>query len=63
LTGGSPLRRAGRDGLARNAAIVLGNSGDKRYLPVLRRTAEQHDDEVVRETAAWAVRRISDAVR
>lgn len=58
LTGGSPLRRAGREGLARNAAIVLGNSGHRRYLPVLQRTADTHDSEVVRQTAAWAVKRL-----
>jgi len=63
LTGGSPLRRAGREGMARNAAIVLGNSKDKRYLPVLQRAAEQHDDDVVRETAAWAAQQLLRAVR
>lgn len=58
LTGGSPLRRAGREGMARNAAIVLGNSGNRRYLPVLQRTAQQHDSEVVRQTATWALERL-----
>ncbi|MDB4991172.1 MAG: Epoxyqueuosine (oQ) reductase QueG, partial [Myxococcaceae bacterium] len=32
---GSPIKRPGRVGMARNAATVLGNSGDKRHLPVL----------------------------
>ena len=32
---GSPIKRAGRVGMARNAAIVLGNTRDKRHLPVL----------------------------
>ncbi len=59
LTAGSPLRRAGHEGMARNAAIVLGNSGDKRYLPVLQRTAQHHESEMVRETATWAAERIS----
>lgn len=63
LTGGSPLRRAGRGGMARNAAIVLGNSKNKRYLPVLHRTAERHDDDVVRDAAEWAVRRLSRSMR
>ena len=36
FTEGSPMKRPGRAGLSRNAAIVLGNSGDKRYLPVLQ---------------------------
>ena len=55
---GSPLRRAGRIGMARNAALVLGNSRDKRHLPVLDVAAEQHDSEVVRDAAAWASRRL-----
>jgi epoxyqueuosine reductase len=55
---GTPLKRAGRAGLARNAAIVLGNTGDARALPALRACAGSHDDPVVREAAAWAVQRI-----
>lgn len=58
LTGGTPLRRAGREGLARNAAIVLGNSHNRRYLPVLHRVAEAHDSEVVKEAATWAIRQL-----
>jgi epoxyqueuosine reductase len=56
---GTPLKRAGRAGLARNAAIVLGNRGDARALPALRAAAGAHDHEVVREAAAWAVERIT----
>ena len=52
---GSPLRRARREGMARNAAIVLGNSGERRYLKVLQHTEAQHDSEVVRDAAAWAL--------
>ncbi|MGD0674783.1 MAG: tRNA epoxyqueuosine(34) reductase QueG [Polyangiaceae bacterium] len=51
---GTPLRRAGRIGLARNAAIVLGNRGDVASLPALRSAASAHDAIVVREAAAWA---------
>ncbi|HEX6245707.1 MAG TPA: tRNA epoxyqueuosine(34) reductase QueG [Polyangiales bacterium] len=57
---GSALKRAGRYGLARNAAVVLGNVGGRRHLPVLREAAERHDSEVVREAAGWAVRRIGE---
>jgi epoxyqueuosine reductase len=56
---GSPLQRPGREGIARNAAIVLGNTRDKRYLPVLQRAAG-HDSEVVREAAAWARAQLED---
>jgi epoxyqueuosine reductase len=55
---GSAMRRAGRDSMARNAAIVLGNSRERRYLPVLQRAAERDRAEVVREAASWAVARI-----
>lgn len=54
----SPLRRPGREGLARNAAIVLGNARDRRALPVLQRAAENDPDATVRETAAWAIQAI-----
>ncbi len=50
----SPMQRAGRISLARNAAIGLGNTRDKRHLPVLTEAAVNHDSEVVREAAAWA---------
>jgi epoxyqueuosine reductase len=55
---GSPIQRPGRAGMARNAAIVLGNSGDRRHLPVLREAAVRHDQELVREAAAWAALRL-----
>lgn len=55
---GSPLRRAGRAGLARNAAIVLGNRGDGSALPALERAATHHDDPIVRDAARWAVEKI-----
>jgi epoxyqueuosine reductase len=55
--GGSALERTRRHGLVRNAAIVLGNTGDERALPALRR-ATTDDDEIVREAAAWAIEQI-----
>jgi epoxyqueuosine reductase len=55
---GSPLKRAGRVGMARNAAIVLGNSRDKRHLAVLDEAAAQHDSHVVRDAASWAAREL-----
>lgn len=58
LTEGSPLRRARREGLARNAAIVLGNVGTRRALPILRDAAAHDPDEAVRDAADWAVCRI-----
>jgi epoxyqueuosine reductase len=55
---GTPLKRAGRAGVARNAAIVLGNRGDRSALPALREAASAHDDPMVREAAVWAVGQI-----
>lgn len=55
---GSPLRRPGRVGMARNAAVVLGNSKDKRHLPLLDDAAQNHDSELVRDAAAWAAREL-----
>jgi epoxyqueuosine reductase len=60
---GSPVRRAGRAGAARNAAIVLGNAGGRRHLPVLRASAERDPDEAVRDAARWAIARIEARAR
>jgi epoxyqueuosine reductase len=50
---GSALRRAKRTGLRRNAAIAMGNSGDRKFLPVLEKLASD-EDEVVAESARRA---------
>ena len=55
---GSPIKRPGRVGMARNAATVLGNRGDKRHLPVLDAAARDHDSAIVREAAAWAAAQV-----
>ena len=57
---GSPLQRPGRHGMARNAAIVLGNSGNKVHLPVLRSASQAHTSSMVRDAAAWAIRTIEE---
>jgi epoxyqueuosine reductase len=53
----SPILRVKRRGFLRNVCVVLGNIGTEDDLPVLRR-AEQHDEPLVREHAAWAIRQI-----
>jgi epoxyqueuosine reductase len=53
---GSPLRRARRRGLARNAAVALGNLGGAAGTDALRRARGDPDPEV-REHAAWALER------
>lgn len=58
LREGTPVARATRVGLARNAAVVMGNRGDAADLPVLERARNGHDADVVREAAGWAMTRI-----
>jgi epoxyqueuosine reductase len=53
-TRSTALRRAGRAGMARNAAIVLGNLGDKRHLPLIDQVAERDPAPEVREAALWS---------
>ncbi len=57
---GSPLRRATADGLARNAAIVLGNEGhrDPPIMAALEQAAQAHPSRMVRDAAAWALARL-----
>ena len=54
--------RTGRAGLARNAAIALGNVGDPAALPALRRASIDDPDAVVREAASWAIARLDTAL-
>ncbi|MGB6477736.1 MAG: tRNA epoxyqueuosine(34) reductase QueG [Candidatus Sulfotelmatobacter sp.] len=55
---GSPVRRAKRAGLRRNAVIAMGNSGEPKFLPLLKKLAGD-EDEVVAESAAWAIQTLS----
>jgi epoxyqueuosine reductase len=54
---GSPIRRTKRAGLRRNAAIAMGNSGEKEFLPLLDWLAAD-EDESVSESARWARARL-----
>jgi epoxyqueuosine reductase len=54
---GTPITRAKRRGLARNAAIVMGNRRDPGDLESLERAARGDPDPMVREHAAWALGR------
>jgi epoxyqueuosine reductase len=55
---GTAVMRARRAGLARNAAVALGNIGTEDDVPPLARTALGHDLALVRGHAAWALGRI-----
>ncbi|HEY6338641.1 MAG TPA: tRNA epoxyqueuosine(34) reductase QueG [Candidatus Sulfotelmatobacter sp.] len=59
---GSPVRRTKRSGLRRNAAIAIGNSGLRRFLPLLEKLTGD-PDETVAESARWARQRIVGKAR
>lgn len=52
---GTAVIRAKRAGMARNAAIALGNSGDPRAEAILIRMLRSHDEPLARGHAAWAL--------
>ncbi len=52
---GSPLKRARRSGLARNAAVVAGNLRLDELLPSLEQVLLTDADPMLRAHAAWAV--------
>jgi epoxyqueuosine reductase len=53
--GATALAHAGRARLARNAAVLLGNSGNPDAVPALGAALRQHDAPLVRGHAAWAL--------
>ena len=54
---GSPIRRAGPDGLRRNAAIVLGNLGDRSGIPCLEGQLS-HPNPATRDAVEWALNQL-----
>ncbi len=56
--GNSPIARSRYRGFLRNVAVVMGNSGNKRFAPTLERLAAW-PDEVVSAHATWALRRLT----
>ncbi len=56
---GTPVTRTKRAGLARNAALALGNSGDPRAIDPLRHALHAHDEAVVRSHAGWALAQLA----
>jgi epoxyqueuosine reductase len=55
---GTPVTRAKRRGLARNAAVALGNAGDRDDVPFLITALIDHDEPLVRGHSAWALGRL-----
>lgn len=56
ITLGSPLRRAGIEGLARSACMMLGRLQRTSAFPMLHTLCEHHPSEVVRDAASWALK-------
>jgi epoxyqueuosine reductase len=55
---GTPVPRAKRRGMARNAAVALGNVGTDNDIPLLEHVLTTHDEPLVRLHAAWALGRL-----
>lgn len=49
------IKRTRRKGLARNAAVVLGNTGDRTWVGELTAALRGHDEPLVRGHAAWGL--------
>jgi epoxyqueuosine reductase len=58
---GSPIKRIKRRGFLRNVCVALGNVGDERDLPALRRAAADPEP-LIAEHAAWAIARIEGRI-
>ena len=54
----SPMKRAGRSGLRRNAAVAMGNRADQAYAAPLER-ARESGDPVVGSHADWSLGRLA----
>ncbi len=52
---GSPIKRTKRRGMARNAAVALGNMQAANGFAALQTALQQHDEPLVRGHAAWAL--------
>jgi epoxyqueuosine reductase len=59
---GSPIRRAKLSGLRRNAVVAMGNSGNAKFLPTLKKLAEDSDP-IVAKHALWALTKLEVETR
>ena len=58
---GSPMKRSKQQGLQRNAAVAMGNRGDKRYVSPLGEALESDPHPMVRGHSAWALGKIGNS--
>jgi len=53
----SPIRRTKPTGMRRNAVIAMGNSGDKKFLPLLEKLSADQDP-IVADHARWSFKKL-----
>ena len=58
---GSPIKRTKYAGFRRNVAVAMGNSGNREFIPILERLADD-EDETVAKHARWALERLTTEV-
>jgi epoxyqueuosine reductase len=58
----SPVKRAKYEGIRRNVAVAMGNSGSARFIPDLEKMAQDADANVA-EHARWALERLKNSCR
>jgi epoxyqueuosine reductase len=57
---GSPVKRAKLQGLRRNALIATGNSGERKFIPILEKLLADEDNVIV-EAAGWAMEKLKSS--
>ncbi len=57
---GSPLKRAKRNGIRRNAVVAIGNSKNRKFLPLLEELSRDEDAQIA-EHARWAAHKLRTA--
>ncbi len=55
----NPVKRAKYRGFLRNVAVAMGNSGEPKFLPILK-ILSQDEDELVASHARWAMEKIKN---
>ncbi|MFH2204237.1 MAG: tRNA epoxyqueuosine(34) reductase QueG [Elusimicrobiota bacterium] len=58
---GTPLRRTGHTALVRNALLVMGNSGDRRFVPLLEEFT-RHANPLLAGQARWSLAELAAAI-
>ena len=56
----SPVKRAKLQGLRRNALIAMGNSGERKFIPMLEKLLAEEDN-VIAEAAGWAIEKLKSS--